>query len=407
MRDIYPYFTCDGTVGLFSPETDDIYHSTYGALNEAYEKFILPANFQNYFKNNNQIKILDICFGIGYNTKSFLKYFIENISNETIYTDNINTYNDKIHTDNVMYNIFIHAIDNDKILTNLSPFFKIETKNIQNQKFIFNNKRIEKILSENNPKNKYTKNEMKILQQINKILLKNIKNSINSDVTSIISDKKYSQFFDRSIIRYFAFINNQTIQINLLMRLNSFLHNIYYKYISTSYKNAPKALKNADFNFKLSNDDARFVIKNDNNKYNFIFLDSFTPDKCPCLWTSDFFKLLYEHLDDYGMILTYTTSARVRNAMLNAGFKIFKTYLKSQNKFCGTAAVKNKVKNDNLFDLDKSEYELLKTKAGIFYKDEFLNLSNEDILKKHKFEFDNSNLMSTTKFKKLQNIIGI
>ena len=45
MYELYPYFTNDGSVGLFSPEADDIYHSTYGALSEAYEKFILPANF--------------------------------------------------------------------------------------------------------------------------------------------------------------------------------------------------------------------------------------------------------------------------------------------------------------------------------------------------------------------------
>ena len=43
MYELYPYFTNDGSVGLFSPEADDIYHSTYGALTEAYEKFIFPA----------------------------------------------------------------------------------------------------------------------------------------------------------------------------------------------------------------------------------------------------------------------------------------------------------------------------------------------------------------------------
>ena len=81
---LYPYFTNDGSVGLFSPEADDIYHSTYGALTEAYEKFILPANFLDYFKEKSEIKILDICYGIGYNTKSFLDYFLKNI-----YTDKI------------------------------------------------------------------------------------------------------------------------------------------------------------------------------------------------------------------------------------------------------------------------------------------------------------------------------
>ena len=85
MYKLYPYFTNDGSTGLFSPDADDIYHSTYGALSEAYEKFILPAEFENYLKKNNEIKILDLCFGIGYNTKSFLNFFLNFLYNETTY----------------------------------------------------------------------------------------------------------------------------------------------------------------------------------------------------------------------------------------------------------------------------------------------------------------------------------
>ena len=48
MYELFPYFTNDGSVGLYSPKDDDIYHSTYGALSEAYEKFILPANLNEF-----------------------------------------------------------------------------------------------------------------------------------------------------------------------------------------------------------------------------------------------------------------------------------------------------------------------------------------------------------------------
>ena len=57
MYELYPYFTNDGSVGLFSPDADDIYHSTYGALTEAYEKFILPSNLNSFLKNNNETNI--------------------------------------------------------------------------------------------------------------------------------------------------------------------------------------------------------------------------------------------------------------------------------------------------------------------------------------------------------------
>ena len=49
MKDFEGYFTLDGSVGLYSASDNDIYHSVYGALSEAYDKFICPANLNEYF----------------------------------------------------------------------------------------------------------------------------------------------------------------------------------------------------------------------------------------------------------------------------------------------------------------------------------------------------------------------
>ena len=73
MSEFQPYFTADGSVGLYNNEYNDIYHSASGALTEAYEKFIYPINWDILLAHDD-IKILDICYGIGYNTKSFLNY---------------------------------------------------------------------------------------------------------------------------------------------------------------------------------------------------------------------------------------------------------------------------------------------------------------------------------------------
>ena len=99
MTEFKPYFTADGSTGLYNSDFNDIYHSATGALTEAYEKFIYPINFDMLNKKN-EIKILDICYGIGYNSKSFLNYILDkkflknNFSDNktsfaTIYTDNI------------------------------------------------------------------------------------------------------------------------------------------------------------------------------------------------------------------------------------------------------------------------------------------------------------------------------
>ena len=132
MYELHAYFTNDGSIGLFSPEANDIYHSTYGALTEAYEKFILPSEFEKFFQKNSEIKILDICFGIGYNSKSFINNLLDFLYNDTIDTNNNfkQKNNEEIYTNNKKFKISITAIDTDKNLAYLSPFFKSFEKNI-------------------------------------------------------------------------------------------------------------------------------------------------------------------------------------------------------------------------------------------------------------------------------------
>ncbi|WP_373031145.1 tRNA (5-methylaminomethyl-2-thiouridine)(34)-methyltransferase MnmD [Sulfurovum sp.] len=63
----------DGTNTLFSVEFDEPYHSTKdGALHESLEKHVKPA--LSLTKEKKQLTILDICFGLGYNTFSTLYY---------------------------------------------------------------------------------------------------------------------------------------------------------------------------------------------------------------------------------------------------------------------------------------------------------------------------------------------
>ncbi|MBT8348054.1 MAG: hypothetical protein HKP62_01230, partial [Sulfurovum sp.] len=63
----------DGTNTLFSIEFDEPYHSTKdGALHESLEKHVKPALALS--KEKTSLTILDICFGLGYNTFTTLYY---------------------------------------------------------------------------------------------------------------------------------------------------------------------------------------------------------------------------------------------------------------------------------------------------------------------------------------------
>lgn len=438
MYKLYPYFTNDGSVGLFSPTDNDIYHSTYGALTEAYEKFVLPADIETYLSNKSEIKVLDICYGIGYNSKSFINYilnlkkFSKNSSHGDMYIDTIDKDNifkdyciekidndkiiecdseicvDKIHNDNAFqemlheshkkndFKIYIKAIDTDTILAFLSPFIICDKKNLpKDYKLPFNNEKISKML------HKSPKSKIKFSKEINVIfLLKILENHPeiyeNKDLASILTSKEYHQFFEPFILHLFELYYSKRGINTPKSRVTAFLHNIYYNYLSKRYKTALKSPIFNKFIFDLKINEARKEIITDANKYDLIFLDAFTPAKCPMLWSVDFFKLLYEHLDDNGRILTYSNSATIRNAFINAGFYIGKIYNNTSDKFMGTIATKNK----SLIKNDLSEYDLglLKTKAGVFYRDENLNGLNDEILATHKREVEVSDLESSSHY---------
>ena len=75
--------TQDGTTTLYSAEFDECYHSTKdGALQESLKKHIIPAS---KLTDKEQLTILDICFGLGYNTLTTLYYYKQNYPNKKLH----------------------------------------------------------------------------------------------------------------------------------------------------------------------------------------------------------------------------------------------------------------------------------------------------------------------------------
>lgn len=426
MYEFHPYFTNDGSVGLYSTDFNDIYHSATGALTEAYEKFIYPVDFNNLLQKD-KIKVLDICYGIGYNSKSFLNFIFENYCQKNfskkysltkhyidkIHTNNIlqallrgfiyknNICNEQIYTDNIFDKISITAIDNDKILSYISPFIKTGVKNFKNENIDFKYNAIDKFIN-----NKDKISHPKINELINYLIFEKIRENSNDfaqneELNQVINNPTFSQYFDSNIKGIYKSYRYKPYKNNPTRGYLANLHNIYYRYLSKRYKKRLKRYQLQDIDFKLKNDDARKVLLEDYNLYNLIFLDAFTPSKCPCLWSYEFFKLLNEHLEWDGLILTYSTSASIRAAMVEAGFEIGNIYNERLNRFTGTVAAKNK--SHIKYPLSEYDLGLLKTKAGIFYRDENLNSLNEAINMARKIEVEKSNRISSSHYKKYFN----
>jgi len=142
-------------------------------------------------------------------------------------------------------------------------------------------------------------------------------------------------------------------------------------------------------------------------KFDLIYLDGFSPQKCPQIWTIEFLSKVIEKLNSQGYLITYSSSAALRKTLRKLGLEIFtiKPSFKKRTFWSqGTVAIskfdKNKLNpNFNFEKLSLMEEEHLLTKASIPYRDQNLNSSKNDIIKKRLDEQLFSNLLSTNKWR--------
>jgi len=390
MYKFLPYMTNDYSTGLFDEDVNDIYHSAFGALSEAYEKFVEPLNINELLNNNDNLRVLDICYGIGYNTKALLNEICKkNIASKHICVD---------------------CVDTDKTLMELSPFISSKINFIKRLKYknlltknIKNYSEGNKIVS----KNKNVKTGYKISKDINFLLVENLMKNWGEDFLSevsknIVTKNENSPFFDEGTSNFYKFLVKNGVQLHQNKNKLAFVHNIYYRYISKRYNKHSKQYNFSNINLNFCNSDIRAHLKSISDvKYDIIMLDGFTPQKCPCIWSLDFFKCLKDVMTDDALIVTYNMSAPVRNAMKLAGLYIGETRNKN-SKPIGTIASKNQ--NTIKYKINNISEGLLATKAGIPYRDKNLSLDNDIIIKNRDDEIKKSDLLSSSKYYKMAEV---
>lgn len=459
MRDFEPYYTEDGSIGLYSYADKDVFHSKFGALTEAWEKFVIPAGLTG---EENNLKVLDVCYGIGYNTKAlmsffinknkrklkkknflkkiFEKFFIKPYNTVSKYTNNTILKNKRlslpivsIENDKNLPSLKIDCLEINKELIELSPFFrtvktpgeiyetfvpkilncfdsyyKIESlfENLMSNFTPKNRKEIRDLL-EIKFKNMHIDKEYKVNGFVNYILINNMSENFgveypDDNIKKIIKEKRFRRFFDKSLFKYAKFNQFWGYNSSSKHSLSAFLHNIYYCHLSYRNKNINFKTAQSLFNLNFYVDDARKTILNLNEEYDCIFLDAFTYTKAPQLWSYEFIAELYKRISPTGLLLTYSNSVQVRNTLIENGFFVGKIYDSKNNKFIGTIASKDKTKI--LYPLTNYELGLCATKAGIPYHDPNLAFDSKDILELREYEYRHSNLMSSSKYIKIRSM---
>lgn len=463
MRDYEPYFTEDGSIGLYSYADKDVYHSKFGALTEAWEKFIIPSEIEEDIINNKNIKVLDVCFGIGYNSKALMSlainknlkklkrknifqkffailkilYYIVSIcahklfakkkelfpSLETIYANNLQEFP----------HIKIDCLDMNEELIQLSPLFRtVKTPYEIYSMFVPDVFTImgwyyalrtvfTKIITPFMPKNRKEINELldlkfrtmhlekeyRMNQLVNYILINKLselygKDYPNKEIKKIVRERYNRRFFDKDLIRYAKFNQKWGYKLSCKAHKHTFLHNIYYRHLSIrdKYIDFEAAQRLFELNFFIN--DARKSILEISEQYDYIFLDAFTYTKAPQLWSVEFIAELYKRMKPTGVLLTYSNSAQVRNTLLENNFYVGKIYAPNSEKVIGTIASKDKSKIKH--PLNSYELGLCATKAGIPYHDPNLKFSSQEIKELREYEFKHSNLISSSRYMKLRSL---
>ena len=452
MRDYEPYYTEDGSIGLYSFAEKDVYHSKFGALTEAWEKFILPSGIDKNF--NSEIKVLDVCYGIGYNTKALMSFFInknkiykKNILQKIFlkfinivskYTNKNNVKKHKVLSSHIEsldkhnnQTLKIDCLEINKEIVELSPLFRtiktpeeVYTDFVPQildcfdtyyklkdfftdfmSKFLPKNKKEINELLDIKFRNMHIEKEYKVNPFVNYIILNTLAKKFGVDypdenLKKILTDKENKKFFDKSLIKYAQFNQKWGYNKSYTSFLSTFLHNIYYDHLSKRNKKMDfKTIESlVTLNFWIN--DARKTILELNEQYDYIFLDAFTYTKAPQLWSMEFVAELYNKLAPDGVLMTYSNSVQVRNTLLENNFYVGKIYNEKSKKFIGTIASKNK--NKIKYPLNNYELGLCLTKAGIPYHDPNLSFDSKDILELREYEYRHSTLMSSSKYIKLR-----
>ena len=140
-----------------------------------------------------------------------------------------------------------------------------------------------------------------------------------------------------------------------------------------------------NINIKIFIEDARKTVQNlDDNTYDAIFLDPFSQNMAPELFSLDFFKEFRRIIKDDGIIATYTSSAPVRAAFIESDFYIGQGPIFGR-KQGGTLASPNPLMLDTSIPKN-DEIRIALSDVGIPFKDPGLNNSSEYILEKRSEE---------------------
>lgn len=98
----------DGSITLEDSSTGEFFHNRAGAFEEAWFQYVLPSNLPSLMQHTQEIRVLDACFGLGYNTWCFLEEVLKQAPNYWPKGGSVNVW--AIENDVSLLKIYPHVL---------------------------------------------------------------------------------------------------------------------------------------------------------------------------------------------------------------------------------------------------------------------------------------------------------
>jgi len=129
---------------------------------------------------------------------------------------------------------------------------------------------------------------------------------------------------------------------------------------------------------QLMQGDARESVRYLAAHFDYVFLDGFTPDMNPELWTADFLKKLKDAMKPEGLLASYCGAYPFKGALLELGFHLYESKPFGRRRGGTVAALDAPPLLPPL--AEKEVLIATKSTAGVPYRDPLLRWSREEIL---------------------------
>ena len=166
----------------------------------------------------------------------------------------------------------------------------------------------------------FIKNGLDLFSDESSIMEIGFGTGLNAFITFLESEKRKMKINYVGVEAYPILVED-AMKMNYVSKLNAINYESVFYELQESEWEIKKSLSNL---FSITKREQFFQDINDENAFDLIYFDAFGFTVQPELWSDEIFAKMFISLKSGGVLVTYACRTSIKNAMINAGFKIEK-----------------------------------------------------------------------------------